>query len=69
MVFTQIYHDATIHKRLAKKQNPFGDGKASERIHQYLMLDRVQTFIKNYPLSSEDSLGKERKYARKEEKK
>jgi UDP-N-acetylglucosamine 2-epimerase (non-hydrolysing) len=68
-VFTQIYHDATIHKRLAKKQNPFGDGKASERIHQYLMLDRVQTFIKNYPLSSEDSLGKERKYARKEEKK
>jgi UDP-N-acetylglucosamine 2-epimerase (non-hydrolysing) len=66
-VFTQIYSDTTIHERLSKKKNPFGDGKASERIHQFLMLDRVQSFLKNYPSSSEDSLWEERKYARKEE--
>jgi UDP-N-acetylglucosamine 2-epimerase len=66
-LFSQIYRDGTIHERLAKKRNPFGDGKASERIHQYLMLDRVQAFIKNYPLSSEDSLGEKRKHTLKEE--
>lgn len=64
--FTQIYRDKMIHERLAKRPNPFGDGKASERIHNYLLLDRVQSFIKKYPLSSEDLLEEKRKHTRKE---
>jgi UDP-N-acetylglucosamine 2-epimerase len=67
-VFTRIYRDKAIHARLSKKQNPFGDGKASERIHQFLMLDRVQSFIKNYPSSAEELLLEKEKLILKEKK-
>jgi UDP-N-acetylglucosamine 2-epimerase (non-hydrolysing) len=68
-IFTRIYNDTAIHKRLSRKPNPFGDGKASERIHQFLQLGRVRSFIKNYPSSAEDTLWEKGKPALKEEKK
>ncbi len=52
-IFSNIHKGKNMHAHPAKKKNPFGDGKASERIPQFLMLDTVQSFIKNYPSSVE----------------
>jgi len=68
-IFARICKDTSIYARLSKKQNPFGDGKASERIRQFIMLDRTQSFIKNYPSSAENSLWEKGKLNRKEGKK
>jgi UDP-N-acetylglucosamine 2-epimerase len=54
--FSKIYKDKDVYAHFSKKKNPFGDGKASERIRQFLMLDVVQSFIKNYPSSAESSI-------------
>jgi UDP-N-acetylglucosamine 2-epimerase (non-hydrolysing) len=55
-IFSKIHRNKDMYAHLAKKKNPFGDGKASERIRQFLMLDTVQSFIKNYPSSVESSI-------------
>jgi len=66
-VYRRIDNDAALHKRLSKKPNPFGDGKAAEKIHAFIKLPRVRSFIKNYPASSEVSLSVEGNRGVKEE--
>ncbi len=41
---------------LARSVNPFGDGKASDRILAFLKLEETRRFIERYPESSEDVL-------------
>jgi len=41
---------------LARSTNPFGDGKASDRILAFLKLEETRRFIGRYPESSEDVL-------------
>ncbi|MEE8329846.1 MAG: UDP-N-acetylglucosamine 2-epimerase (non-hydrolyzing) [Thermodesulfovibrionia bacterium] len=55
-VFSRINSDIKKYDAFSKIRNPFGDGKASERILQLLQLDSVRSFIDNYPSSSEDVL-------------
>jgi len=50
-VFSRIYEDEDAYKAISKISNPFGDGKASERILEFLMLDNVRAFIKEYSSS------------------
>ncbi len=50
-VFSQFYEDEDIYRAISKISNPFGDGKASEKILQFLMLDNIKDFIKWYPSS------------------
>ncbi|GAB4406522.1 MAG: UDP-N-acetylglucosamine 2-epimerase (non-hydrolyzing) [Thermodesulfovibrionales bacterium] len=55
-VFSQFYEDENICRGISKMSNPFGDGKASERILRFLMLDNVRAFIKEYPSSYMEAL-------------
>ncbi len=55
-VFSRVNSDIKKYDSFSKIRNPFGDGKASERILQLLQLDSVRSFIDNYPSSSEDVL-------------
>lgn len=52
-VFGELYTDKKSNKVLEKRSNPFGDGKASDRILGFLQLKEVQSFIANYPASAE----------------
>ncbi|OGL46763.1 MAG: UDP-N-acetylglucosamine 2-epimerase [Candidatus Schekmanbacteria bacterium RBG_16_38_10] len=52
--FTQLKDDKRIYETFLNIRNPFGDGKAAERILKFLMLDEVRAFIENYPSSSEE---------------
>ena len=55
-VFGKLYANINEYKDFAQKPNPFGDGRASERILNFLQLEEIQTFIQNYPDSAEDIL-------------
>jgi UDP-N-acetylglucosamine 2-epimerase (non-hydrolysing) len=55
-VFSKLHANNKEYKDLAKKPNPFGDGRASERILNFLRLEKIQNFIENYPESAEDAL-------------
>ena len=55
-VFGKLYANNNGYEDLAQKPNPFGDGRASERILNFLQLGEIQTFIQNYPKSAEDVL-------------
>ncbi len=55
-LFGQLYVNTNGHKDLAKKENPFGDGKASDRILKFLQLEETKSFIENYPASAETYL-------------
>jgi len=55
-LFGQLYANNNGHKNLAKKKNPFGDGKASDRILKFLQLEETRNFIENYPASAETYL-------------
>jgi len=50
-VFSRLCEDRGIYSAISRISNPFGDGKASERILRFLMLDNVRAFIKEYPSS------------------
>lgn len=52
-IFGKLYANTNGHKDLARKVNPFGDGRAAERIHTFLQQREVQAFIRNYPASAE----------------
>lgn len=54
--FSSIYEDNKLYDNIAHTTNPFGDGKASERIHRFFMLDEIKRFIENFPSSSEETL-------------
>jgi UDP-N-acetylglucosamine 2-epimerase len=47
--FQQLYHDRKFYLKVAKKQNPFGDGKASNRILKFFQRKDIQNFIEHYP--------------------
>ncbi|MFN3479039.1 MAG: non-hydrolyzing UDP-N-acetylglucosamine 2-epimerase [Thermodesulfovibrionales bacterium] len=55
-LFSQFYEDENIYKAISEKINPFGDGKASERILQFLLREVVRDFINGYPSSSREVL-------------
>jgi UDP-N-acetylglucosamine 2-epimerase len=55
-VFDKLHANNNDYKDLARKPNPFGDGKAAERILNFLQLEDIQRFIENYPESAEEIL-------------
>jgi UDP-N-acetylglucosamine 2-epimerase (non-hydrolysing) len=55
-VFTSLYEDNKFYDKVTNISNPFGDGRASERIVQFLMRDDVKQFIKNYSSTPEENL-------------
>lgn len=55
-VFSQLYDNKKLYRGISKKKNPFGDGKASERIKDFLVLEDVRRFLKEYPSSCMDVL-------------
>jgi UDP-N-acetylglucosamine 2-epimerase len=55
-VFSKLHANNNGYNDLAQKPNPFGDGRASERIFNFLRLEEIRTFIQNYPESAEDVL-------------
>jgi UDP-N-acetylglucosamine 2-epimerase len=55
-VFSKLHANESGYKDLARIPKPFGDGRASERILDFLRLEEIQTFIENYPASAEDIL-------------
>lgn len=55
-IFLELYNDKKLYNSIAKKENPFGDGSASQRILQLFSLDSVRDFIKDYPRSSDQIL-------------
>lgn len=50
-VFSQLYDNKKLYRSITRVKNPFGDGKTSERIRDFLMLDNVRSFLKDYPSS------------------
>ncbi len=52
-IFGKLYANNNGHKDLARRANPFGDGKAAERIHRFLQRKEIRAFIHNYPASAE----------------
>lgn len=49
--FSRLCGDEDIYRAISRINNIFGDGKASEWILQFLMLDNVRAFIKENPSS------------------
>jgi len=54
--FSSLYPNGATSKRTDKKTNPFGDGKASDRILKFLQSREIQDFIEDYPDSAETRL-------------
>jgi len=55
-LFMNLYNDKALYESIAKKKNPFGDGKASERIHELFCRDSFKDFIKGFPGTGEQVL-------------
>lgn len=55
-VFASLYEDENFYDKVTNISNPFGDGRASERITQFLMRDDVQQFIKKYSSAPEENI-------------
>ena len=60
-IFGKLHAHNNGYEDLSRMSKPFGDGKASERILDFLRLDGVRTFIENYPATAEDYLDHEDK--------
>jgi len=54
--FQRLYQDKEFYQKVAKKQNPFGDGKASNRILKFFQRKDIQNFIEHYPESYDQVL-------------
>lgn len=52
-IFIKFYTDQTFYRNVSQKPNPFGDGKASERIVELISSEQMADFIKRYPDSAE----------------
>ncbi|GAB4538459.1 MAG: UDP-N-acetylglucosamine 2-epimerase (non-hydrolyzing) [Thermodesulfovibrionia bacterium] len=55
-VFSELYENKRLYASISMIKNPFGDGKASKRVRDFLMLENVRSFIKTYPSSCMDVL-------------
>ncbi len=55
-LFMTLYEDKELYRSISQKGNPFGDGKAADRIFQLFSQEEVQAFFKDYPDSSSRSL-------------
>ncbi|MCP5050507.1 MAG: UDP-N-acetylglucosamine 2-epimerase (non-hydrolyzing) [bacterium] len=55
-LFMKLYNDRELYRSISKKENPFGDGKASDRILQLLLQEDVQAMFKNFPDSADHPL-------------
>ncbi|MCP4632054.1 MAG: UDP-N-acetylglucosamine 2-epimerase (non-hydrolyzing) [candidate division Zixibacteria bacterium] len=51
-LFLKIYNNGKYYKSFSEKSNPFGDGKAADRILQFMLMDEVKSFVKEYPDSA-----------------
>ncbi|MFC1898276.1 non-hydrolyzing UDP-N-acetylglucosamine 2-epimerase [Candidatus Cloacimonadota bacterium] len=49
--FAQLHEDTAFYDKLTKIDNPFGDGKTSDRVLEFLTTYEVQEYLKNYPES------------------
>lgn len=47
-VFSRLYNDRKIQKKISKIPNPFGDGEASDRIYRFLTSDNMRFYIRNF---------------------
>lgn len=54
--FMKLYEDREFYNNIAAKENPFGDGNASDRIFQLFSSESMQSFLKDYPQSSARTL-------------
>lgn len=59
--FERLHEDPALQSRIreaakGENKNPFGDGRAAERIRGFLMLDEVRCFIEGYPGTAESVL-------------
>lgn len=54
--FDMLYENKELYSSIGKKGNPFGDGKASQRIFQLFSQPDFQAMIKNYPESASKTL-------------
>jgi UDP-N-acetylglucosamine 2-epimerase len=50
--FAQLHDDEEFYNKLTKLENPFGDGKTSDRVLEFLTSYEVQQFLKSYPANS-----------------
>ena len=50
--FSSLYKNIDLHKKIPIRKNPFGDGKTSDRVLNFLQLKEVKEFLKKYPDSS-----------------
>jgi len=57
--FTRLHDDKDFYNKVIKIANPFGDGKTSDRVLEFLTSPEVQKFLENYPESSADTIKKE----------
>jgi UDP-N-acetylglucosamine 2-epimerase len=55
-IFMKLYQDKELYRSIAEKENPFGDGKASDRIFKLFAQPDVQAFFKEYPQSASRTL-------------
>lgn len=55
-IFTKLYNDKKLYHSISQKENPFGDGKAAERILKFFSREDIQAFFRDYPHSSNRSL-------------
>jgi len=50
-IFSRLYEDEEFYKQVSKRKNPFGDGKAADRIFSFLKMGEIESFINEYPKS------------------
>ncbi len=55
-LFMNLHNDKALYKSIAAKGNPFGDGKASDRIAAWFDNTSLKTFIRDYPQSASQIL-------------
>ncbi len=48
-IFKKLYEDKDLYNSIRKKGNPFGDGKATDRICDFLFDPAIVKFLNNYP--------------------
>jgi len=54
--FERLYADPDFYASIGRRKNPFGDGRAADRIIRFLLLPEVREFIASYPRSIDSRL-------------
>lgn len=52
-VFRLFYENKELYQKLQLVENPFGDGRTSERLLHFLLHEEIQDFLASFPSSSE----------------